>query len=137
MYRPLKFLLSTILVLAIGLPSLPSSANDSPWQAAVDCYQKNQWQQADDFFSQCFVETSDPARQSLIHLYRGECLMQLGDYPAAQRQFSFVLKYSTSESFAERALFRAGEAAWFSGKYRRCATLAEPIRSTLSPRRHR
>ncbi len=91
------------------------SAEDDAFREATNLYQQEQWQRAAEVFAESANEVSDSANRSTASFYRGECLMQLGDYVAAREQYGIVLDLQKDGPQTKRALFRAGEAAWFSG----------------------
>jgi len=115
MRRLLRQFLATTLTWAVCLFSISASANENAYREATRLYQQAQWQQAAELFAECASDTANLANRSAANFYLGECLMQLGDYAVAQQHYQNALKNPQQLPQADRALFRAGESAWFSG----------------------
>ncbi|NOY42306.1 MAG: tetratricopeptide repeat protein [Planctomycetes bacterium] len=110
-----QFLATTFAWAIICQLSIYVSAEDDAFREATGLYQQAKWQRAAEIFAESANDVSNSANRSTASFYWGECLMQLGDYAAAREQYGIVLELQKDGPQAKRALFRAGEAAWFSG----------------------
>ena len=90
-------------------------ADDIAFRQATEFYQQSEWQQAAALFAKCANDITAPTNQALSLFYRGECLMQLGEYSTALEQYQLALTKQLPSLQTIRAKFRTAEAHWLLG----------------------
>lgn len=101
----------TTLVIAV---SEPATARDSSYAVAARHYQLEEWEAAAAGFAAVLADEEATEDHLASRFLLAECRMQLGQYALARGDYHDLLRIPNAE-FAERSVFRAGEAALLAG----------------------
>ena len=116
MQRRLVIAACAALSLAFGpMATLRADEADDQYQVAAAHYQNGRWSLAAAEFRAFLADHPHDQRAQLARFYLAESLVQLGDLAAAAELFA-GLRQSTDADLARKALFRAGEANYLSGR---------------------
>lgn len=116
-------MIRTLTVLAVvligGLSNRSSAADDAEdlFALAAGYYNQQRWEAAADKMSELLQSYPDHSRASEAAFYRGEALMQTGDYAGAIEQFNVLLKKWPEHVRRAHATFRIGESAYLTGDH--------------------
>lgn len=116
-------MIRTLTVLAVALLGALSNrlsvADDAEdlFALAAGYYNQQRWEAAADKMSELLQSSPDHSRAPEAAFYRGEALMQTGDYPGAIDQFNAMLKRWPEHVRRAHATFRIGESAYLTGDY--------------------
>jgi TolA-binding protein len=116
-------MIRTLTVLAVALLGSLSNrisvADDAEdlFALAAGYYNQQRWEAAADKMSELLQAYPDHSRASEAAFYRGEALMQTGDYPGAIEQFNEMLERWPNHVRRAHVIFRVGESAYLTGDH--------------------
>jgi len=97
-------------------PAAFADAADDQYKVAAGHYARQRWDLAAEEFGAFLRDYPDDRRADASVFYLAEALLQAGRNEQAEARFRQYLKRQAEGKFARPALFRAGEAAYLSGK---------------------
>lgn len=101
---------------ALSGPSVSAGPAEDQYAVAAGHYQQHRWKLAAEEFRSFLADYPEHAKAPRATFYLAETLVQLRDFSEAVGLFREFRRRAPQDRLAAKALFRAGEAAYFAGR---------------------
>ena len=115
-YLGSRFTIVALALLALVPAIVCAAPGDDQYAVAAGHYARGRWELAADEFAALVTDYPQHAKAGSARFYRGEALVQLGQFDEAHSAFVEFVAANANDPRARQALFRAGETSYLAGK---------------------